>query len=107
MTKDELQSKISSALDEFLEHEDYKHWVFCAVKFPENEEIIDKAKKTVKNLEDLWIMNASIHGYYEGPKFVIREDDSNVEIQAISNNLAKLIDGCMAFAREITRKTSI
>lgn len=103
MTKDELQSKISSVLNEYFGHEEYKHWVFCAGKFPENEKIINKAKKTVKNLEDLWIMNASIHGYYEGPKFVIHEEGENVEIQAISNNLSILIDGCMTFACEMTR----
>ena len=101
MTKEELQSKISSALNEYFGHEEYKHWVFCAGKFPENKEIIEKAKKAVKSLEDLWEMNASIHGYYEGPKFVIHENGGNVEIQAISNDLNKLIDGCMAFASEM------
>lgn len=103
MTKEELQSKISSALNEYFGHEEYKHWVFCAGKFPENEEIIEKAKKAVKNLKNLWEMNACIHGYYEGPEFIIHETGGNVEIQAISNDLNKLIDGCMAFASEMAR----
>lgn len=103
MTKEELQSKISSALNEYFGHEEYKHWVFGAGKFPENEEIIEKAKKAVKNLKNLWEMNACVHGYYEGPEFVIYETGENVEIQAISNDLNKLIDGCMAFASEMAR----
>lgn len=49
MTKDELESKISSALNEYFGHEEYKHWVFGAGKFPENEKIIEKAKEVVKN----------------------------------------------------------
>lgn len=101
MTRSELESKISSALSEFLEHEEYKHWVFCAGKFPENEEIIKKAKKTIKDLEDLWEINADIHGHYEGPEFVIHEEGTNVEIQAISDDLHTLINGCMAFARRM------
>ena len=101
MTRSELESKISSALSEFLGHEEYKHWVFCAGKFPENEEIIKKAKKNIKDLEDLWEINADIHGHYEGPEFVIHEEDANVEIQAISDDLSTLISGCMAFARRM------
>ena len=54
MTKDELESKISSALNEYFGHEEYKHWVFGAGKFPENEKVIEKAKEAVKNLEDIW-----------------------------------------------------
>ena len=103
MTRSELESKISSALSEFLGHEEYKHWVFCAGKFPENEEVIKRAKKAIKNLEDLWEMNADIHGHYEGPEFVIYEEDANVEIQAISGSLSTLVNGCMAFAREMMR----
>jgi hypothetical protein len=67
------------------------------------EEIIKKAKKAVENLEDLWEMNADIHGHYEGPEFVIHEEGSNVEIQAISSSLSTLVNGCMAFAREMAR----
>lgn len=101
MTRSELEGKISSALNEYFGHVEYKHWVFGAGKFPENEEIIEKAKKAVKNLEDLWEMNANIHGHYEGPKFVIHEEGPNVEIQAISDDLHTLINGCMAFARKM------
>ena len=104
MTKDELESKISSALNEFLGHEEYKHWVFGAGKFPENEEVIKKAEKVVKNLKDFWEMNATVHGHYEGPEFVIYDEERNVEIQAVSNDLRTLINGCMAFAREMARQ---
>jgi len=103
MTRNELESKIFSALNEFLGHEEYKHWIFCAGKSPENEKVIEKAKRTVKTLEDLWEMNADIHGHYEGPEFIIHEEGANVEIQAISDNLSTLISGCMAFAREMAR----
>ena len=48
MTKDELQSKISSVLNEFLEHEEYKHWVFCAGKFPEMQKLSTKLKKLLR-----------------------------------------------------------
>ena len=69
----------------------------------DNASNIEKAKKAVKNLKNLWEMNACIHGYYEGPEFVIHENGGNIEIQAISNDLNKLIDGCMAFASEMAR----
>ena len=103
MTKDELESKISSALNEYFGHEEYKHWVIGAGKFPENEKVIEKAKEAVKNLEDIWEINANANGYYEGPEFVIHEEGLNVEIQAISSNLSTLIKGCMAFAIEMAR----
>lgn len=103
MTRNELESKISAALNEYFGHEEYKHWVFGAGKFPENEGIIEKAKKAVKTLEDLWEMNADVHGHYEGPEFVIYEEGKNVEIQAVSDDLSTLINGCMAFAREMAR----
>ena len=103
MTRSELESKIFSTLNEFLGNEEYKHWVFCAGKLPENEEIIKKAKKAIENLEDFWEMNADIHGHYEGPEFVIHEEGSNVEIQAISGSLSTLVNGCMAFAHEMAR----
>jgi hypothetical protein len=103
MTRSELEGKIFSALNEYFGHEEYKHWVFCAGKFPENEEVIKKAKKAIEYLEDLWEMNADVHGHYEGPEFVIHEEGANVEIQAVSNDLSTLINGCMAFAREMAK----
>ena len=106
MTRNEFESKIFSALNEFLGHEEYKHWVFCAGKpdvCPQNAKAIEAAKKAVEYLEDLWEMNADIHGHYEGPEFIIHEDGSNVEIEAVSSDLHTLINGCMAFAREMER----
>ena len=103
MTQDELKGKIFSALNEYFGHEEYKHWVFSAGKLPENAKVIEKAKKAIEYLEDLWEMNADIHGHYEGPEFVIHDEGSNIEIQAVSSSLSTLIDGCMAFAREMAR----
>lgn len=71
---------------------------------PENQCAIDNARKAVKNLESHWLMNADCTGVYEGPKFSIDPDDGgNTEILAESDSLITLINGCMAFARELER----
>lgn len=75
---------------------------------PENQCAINNARKAVKNLESHWLINADCTGVYEGPKFTIDPDDGgNTEILAESDSLITLIDGCMAFAREIERLKSL
>jgi hypothetical protein len=87
----------------------YKHWVFGAANdMPENQDAIANACKAVKHLEAFWVMNATCTGVYEGPKFTIYPDDGgNTEILAESDDLTTLIDGCMAFAREVERLKSL
>ena len=71
---------------------------------PENQCAINNACKAVKNLESRWLINADCTGVYEGPKFTIDPNDGgNTEILAESDSLITLIDGCMAFARELER----
>ena len=82
----------------------YKHWVFCAGNMSENQEAITNACKAVEILKWHWTMNADCTGVYEGPKFTIYPDDGgNTEILAESDSLIDLINGCMAFAREVER----
>lgn len=82
----------------------YKHYVFCAANTAENQRAIDNARKAVEILKWRWTMNATCTGEYEGPKFSIDPDDGgNTEILAESDSLMTLIDGCMAFAREVER----
>lgn len=78
----------------------YEHCVYCAGLFPSNEKSIDNAIKATEILDEMWSMNADIHGHYEGPDFEIKEDDGNISIYARSSSLITLINGCMAFARE-------
>lgn len=86
----------------------YKHYVFCAANVAENQCAIDNACKAVEILKWRWTMNADCTGVYEGPKFYIDPDDGgNTEILAESDSLITLIDGCMAFAREVERLKSL
>jgi len=102
MSEEQLRKtlhKVEEVLKKELQVPDhYKHYVYTAGLFPENEKSNANAKKAVEILEDIWEMNADIHGHYEGPNFVIKEGD-NLEIYAESDSLLTLIDGCMAFAR--------
>ncbi len=104
MTERQLDStlkKVTDVLKKELQVPDsYKHYVYSAGLFPQNEKSIANAKKAVELLEEMWEMNADIHGHYEGPNFVIEEGKDNIEIYAESGSLLTLIDGCMAFARE-------
>ena len=82
----------------------YKHWVFCAGNMLENRDAITNAYKAVEILKWRWTMNATCTGVYEGPNFTIYPDDGgNTEILAESDSLITLVDGCMAFAREVER----
>lgn len=82
----------------------YRHYVFCAGNMPENQSAINNARKAVEILRWHWTMNATCTGVYEGPKFTINPDDGgNTEILAEADSLITLIDGCMAFAREVER----
>lgn len=104
MTERQLDStlkKVADVLKKELQVPDsYKHYVYTAALVPQNEKSIANAKKAVEFLEEMWEMNADIHGHYEGPDFVVKEDRGNIEIYAESGSLLTLIDGCMAFARE-------
>lgn len=108
MTEEQLQNVVNK-VDQLLKKElqipdKYHHWVFGAAKIAKQEKIIQQAKDAVKCLEDTWCMNATATGFYDGPKFVITEDDEHISICAEDSSLITLIDGCMAFARELKRR---
>lgn len=108
MTEEQLHSvvyKVGQLLKNELQIPDeYHHWVFSAAKMPKLAQKIQHAKDAVKCLEDTWAMNAMATGYYDGPKFKVDEDDSHIEICAEDSSLMTLINGCMAFARELKRR---
>ncbi len=82
----------------------YRHYVFCAANIAENMHAIDNACRAARDLDHYWSINASCTGVYEGPKFSVNPNDGgNTEILAESDSLITLIEGCMAFAREVER----
>lgn len=108
MTEEQLHSvvnKVDQLLKEELQIPDkYHHWVFSASKIAKQEKIIQQAKDAVKYLQSIWHMNATSTGFYDGPKFTITENDEHIEICAEDSSLITLINGCMAFARELKRR---
>ena len=108
MTEDQLRrtiNKVESLLKTELQIPDkYHHWVFSAAKTVKQEKVIQHAKDAVKCLESVWVMNATATGFYDGPKFTVTEDDKHIEICAEDSSLITLINGCMAFARELKRR---
>ena len=108
MTEEQLQrtiNKVESLLKTELQVPDkYHHWVFGAAKIPKQMKTVEHAKEAVKCLESHWDMNACCTGVYEGPKFTVNENEERIEICAEDSSLITLINGCMAFARELERR---
>ena len=108
MTEEQLRNVVNK-VDQLLKKElnvpdKYHHWVFGAAKIAKQEKAIQQAKDAVKCLESVWRMNAEATGFYDGPKFVITENDEHISIRAEDSSLITLINGCMAFARELKRR---
>lgn len=108
MTEEQLRNVVNK-VDQLLKQElqipdKYHHWVFSAAKIESQVEKIQQAKDAVKYLESVWVMNATATGFYDGPKFTVTEDDKHIEICAEDASLITLINGCMAFARELKRR---
>ena len=78
----------------------FHYYVFTAASIKENAEAISNARLAVAELRDIWEMNATIIGIYDGPKFIIDENDGgNFSVMAEDDSLMRLISGCMQFVR--------
>lgn len=76
----------------------FHYYVFTAASIEENAEAIGNARLAVTKLRDIWEMNAIATGVYDGPQFVIDENDGgNFSIMAEDDSLMRLISGCMQF----------
>lgn len=99
-----LDDLIFEDFKERKERELLKHFVFTAGNFPENQKAIDNAINTTHLLESRWEMNAECTGYYDGSTIVINTNDgNNTSICMKDDNLFRLINSCMEFARELEK----
>lgn len=78
-----------------------KHCVFSAgTRFPQNAKSIKAAKAAVHTLELKNMLDYDCCGQTYYGEFIEIEQSGNISIYAFDDNLTKLIDTCMAFARE-------
>lgn len=82
-----------------------KFYVFTAALVPENEAAIEIAKKAVSNLENFYELNAEATGCYQGAKFLIKENNGNIEIAAEDDSEFNVVQSCMDFAAEQIKLT--
>ena len=81
-----------------------RHFVFTAANCKENNAAIKRAKQVVENLEWHYEMNATCTGVYEGSTFKINpKDGNNTSVCVEDNDMYRLIETCMDFAREQER----
>jgi len=80
-----------------------KYFVFCAANIPENQAAIANALKAVEILRWEWSMNATVTGIYEGSVINVNPNDgNNTSVCVEDDSQIRLIQSCMAFAREMT-----
>lgn len=75
-----------------------RHYVFCAAITEDQLQHINNAKRALISLKDIWSMNATCTGIYEGSKSnTIENDGGNFTIYFEDDDIHRLISSCMSW----------
>ena len=79
-----------------MEKKVIRHYVFTAAIIDEQLTIINNAKRALEALKNIWEMNATCTGCYEGSKSnTIENDGGNFSIYFEDDDINRLINSCM------------